>query len=306
MLFSSSSLPALAALAGLIGSSHGAAIDVEKRASAGCSRTHDWAGQTKEFSFASSGGTRSYRIHLPSNYQPGSPKPLIIAYHGSGDNPTNFEKTTRFSDPSVNPNMIVVYPAGINGNWQGPTYATPGVSDKVFTTDLVNRIKDNYCVDEARVYATGHSNGGGFVNTLACSPDHGGQFAAFAPVSGAMYTDVNGNDNCHPARSPLPMFETHGTADTTIPYNPTGPGRGGPLPSIPDWLSRWQARNQCTTSTTTDLAAGVHDTRWKCAGIDSLLRHVKIDGAGHAWPGPGSQIDISPQVIQFLSVNFKP
>lgn len=156
------------------------------------------------------------------------------------------------------------------------------------------------------MYATGHSNGGGFVNTLACSPDHGGQFAAFAPVSGAFYTDVTGNDNCHPARSPLPMFETHGTADTTIPYNPTGPGRGGPLPSIPDWLSRWAGRNQCTTSATTDIASGVHDTRWKCAGIDSLLRHVKIDGTGHAWPGKGSKIDISPQVIQFLSVNFKP
>lgn len=114
MLFSSSFIQALAGVAGLIGSAHGAAIGVRKRASAGCSRTHDWAGQTKEFSFASSGGTRSYRIHLPSNYQPGSPKPLIIAYHGSGDNPANFEKTTRFSDPSVNPNMIVVYPAGIN------------------------------------------------------------------------------------------------------------------------------------------------------------------------------------------------
>lgn len=84
------------------------------RNSAGCSRTHDWAGQTREFSFQSSGGTRSYRIHLPSTYKPGSAKSLLIAYHGSGDNPANFERTTRFSDEGINPDTITVYPAGIN------------------------------------------------------------------------------------------------------------------------------------------------------------------------------------------------
>lgn len=85
-----------------------------RRASSGCAVAHDWAGQTRTFSFASSGGTRSYRIHLPSTYQPGAAKPLVIAYHGSGDNPTNFEQTTRFSDERVNPDAITVYPAGVN------------------------------------------------------------------------------------------------------------------------------------------------------------------------------------------------
>ncbi|GAO18233.1 hypothetical protein UVI_02022980 [Ustilaginoidea virens] len=106
----------------------------------------------------------------------------------------------------------------------------------------------DYCVKESRVYATGHSNGGGFVGTLACSPDHGGQFAAFAPISGAFYTDVKGNQDCHPARSPLPMFEVHGTGDKTIPYAPTKDGSGGPLPSVADWEK--------------DLGNGVHDVRY--------------------------------------------
>ncbi|KAH6604450.1 carbohydrate esterase family 1 [Trichoderma cornu-damae] len=306
MFFSSYGIQALAVLAGILGPASGAAVSVERHASVGCLRTHNWAGQTKEFSLESSGGNRTYRVHLPNNYKRGSPRPLIIAYHGVGENSVNFETITQFSNSSVNPNMIVVYPAGVNGSWEGPTYAAPGVSDKVFTTDLVKRIKQNYCVDEARVYATGHSNGGGFVGTLACSAEHGGQFAAFAAVAGAFYTDVTGNDNCTLARSPLPMFETHGTADTTVPYNPTAPGRGGPLPSIPDWLSRWATRDQCTTSATTDLASGVHDTRWKCAGVDGVLRHVQIEGHDHSWPGQGSEFDISPQIIQFLSVNSKP
>ena len=193
----------------------------------------------------------------------------------------------------------------MQNTWQGPTYAADGVSDKVFTTDLVNRIKDNYCVDEARVYATGHSNGGGFVGTLACSPGHGGQFAAFAPISGAFYTDVYGDEHCHPARSPLPMFEVHGTADNVIPYY-GGDGRGGKLPSIPEWVSRWKRRNQCGEPSSNYLGNGVTDMQYNCHGIDNLLRHIKIDGHDHSWPGPNSEIDIAPVVIDYLNNNYKP
>lgn len=87
---------------------------IQRRASSGCSKPHNFVGQTREFSFESSGGTRTYRIHLPSSYKVGSPMPLLIAYHGSGNNPTAFERETRFSDERINPNMITVYPAGVN------------------------------------------------------------------------------------------------------------------------------------------------------------------------------------------------
>lgn len=194
----------------------------------------------------------------------------------------------------------------LQGAWQGPTYARPGVSDKIFTTDLVSRIKNNYCVDESRIYATGHSNGGGFVNTLACSPEHGGQFAAFAPISGAFYTDVNGNVNCTPSRSPLPMFEFHGVADMTIPYNGTPNGKGGPLPSIPDWVNRWAKRNQCGGPQETDLGKGVRDIKYNCRGVPGALEHIRVENHGHGWPGPGSAINISPRIVKFLGRNRKP
>lgn len=80
----------------------------------GCGKTHNFIGSTSTFSIESSGGTRSYRIHLPSSYNINKPTPLLVAYHGSGDNPTSFEQTTRFSDEKLNPNMITVYPQGVN------------------------------------------------------------------------------------------------------------------------------------------------------------------------------------------------
>lgn len=102
-------------------------------------------------------------------------------------------------------------------------------------------MRANYCIDNSRIYATGKSNGGGFVNTLACSPGHGGDFAAFAPVAAALYTEPA----CTPARSPMPILEFHGKLDETIPYAGSAKKH---LPNIPDWLNTWGVRNVCPNS----------------------------------------------------------
>ncbi|CAH0038013.1 unnamed protein product [Clonostachys solani] len=202
--------------------------------------------------------------------------------------------------------MVTVYPAGVNASWQGPSYAIEGVDGAAFTTDLIELIKESYCIDEKRVYATGHSNGGGFVGLLACSADHGGQFAAFAGVASALYTDLSGDETCSPSRSPLPMLESHGTADTTIPYN-GGDGVGGKLPAIPDWLSRWGTRNKCTDSETIDKGNGLTEQRWTCDGTEGLQRHFKMEGQSHEYPGQANpQIWISPEIIGFFNAHSRP
>ncbi|CAI6100844.1 unnamed protein product [Clonostachys chloroleuca] len=283
------------------------AATVHKRASSGCGKSHSFIGETKQFSFDSSGGTRTYRIFLPKGYKVNSPQPLIIAYHGAGKTPEDMEELTKFSDESINSKMVVVFPAGVEKHWQGPSYAKEGVSDKVFTTDLVNRIKDNYCIDESRVYAAGQSNGGGFVNTLACSPDHGGQFAAFAASSAALYTDVKADETCHPARSSLPFLESHGTNDQRIHYDGDKNANGGPVPAIPEWLGRWARRNKCSGSSSSPIGNDVEQEQWTCAGEKGLLTHFKLNGHGHAYPSSSDkQLFLSPKIIDFFNSHTKP
>jgi poly(3-hydroxybutyrate) depolymerase len=107
-----------------------------------------------------------------------------------------------------------------------------GVDDLQFTTYLVAHLQEEYCIDSNRLYASGKSNGAGFVDTLACS-DHGDQFAAFAVAAAALYTD-SGKDSCTKKRA---ILESHGLEDGTIPYHPNGePGAGGPLPDIGEWV----------------------------------------------------------------------
>jgi poly(3-hydroxybutyrate) depolymerase len=281
-----------------------AALCAVAGAQSGCGITHNFVGQSRSFTIQSSGGNRNFLVHLPSNYNVTRPTPAIVAYHGSGGNPTGFESYVRFSNPSVNPNNIAVYPAGTNGNWQGPTYATSGVSDLTFTTDLVNYLKRNFCIDSARIYAAGHSNGGGFVNTLACS-QQGGQFAAFGGVSSALYTDLSGNGNCTLARTPLPVIQLHGFEDGTIPYK-GGPGRGGPLPGILEWLSRWAARNRCGAVTEVNNGNGIAHLTWDCGGVNDLLQHYRVSPLGHDWPGASGKVDISKRMVEFFSLHRRP
>ena len=170
--------------------------------------------------------------------------------------------------------------------WQGVPRAHPGVNDKLFTSDLIAYMRDKFCIDNSRIYASGKSDGGGFVGTLACSPDHGGDFAAFAAASGAFYTNVDAETPCHPARSPLPILEFHGTADIVIPYD-GGSRHKEPLPSIPHWLARWAGhkRNGCEgpKSNVTDSEGLVWNTTYICDG-EPLVQSYMIEGMGHDWP----------------------
>ena len=153
------------------------------------------------------------------------------------------------------------------------------------------------------------SDGGGFTNTLACSRDHGAPFAAFAPVSGAFYTDTNYSD-CKPSRSPLPILEVHGFVDKTIRYD-GGSGNGGPLPAIPDWLSWWARRDGCEDPAADENSTagdGYEYIRYSCKGDVDVVRHYKILDLGHKWPNTtitDSPIDASPIILDFFKANHR-
>jgi polyhydroxybutyrate depolymerase len=172
-------------------------------------------------------------------------------------------------------------------------------------------MRQNFCIKNDSIYATGKSNGGGFVGTLACAPE-GGNFAAFAPVSGAFYTDSGSNTSypCKPARAPLPILEFHGTNDTTIPYNGETKS-GGVLPPIPEWLAHWAVRDGCPSPPTPQVVTPsdpaymdkVHITSYSCGKSKDIVQGYKIDGLGHTWPSTEPNSDSStPTVIEATSM----
>ncbi|KFY48359.1 hypothetical protein V495_01403 [Pseudogymnoascus sp. VKM F-4514 (FW-929)] len=281
------------------------AAAVKARASAGCGIVRDYKGQTHTGQTIVSGGiTRTYDVYLPPNYDENKATPLIISFHGNTRDSTNQRGLDHFDNNDWNPDHLVVWPNGVKGHWQGPTYADPSVSDKKFTGDLIDHLRDAFCIDDSRIYAAGKSNGGGFTGTLACSPEFGQNFAAIAACSGAFYTDVveDPNDSCHPSRSPFPILEFHGSADETIPYIPTEDGSGGPLPTIPDWLSTWGQRNGCPA----DYKPVVSQLNGDPTVQKTLWPSTTPNSDQEAHGDKPVSIDATPMILEFFRSIKKP
>jgi polyhydroxybutyrate depolymerase len=248
-------------------------------------------GTTTTQNVVSGGITREYTLHLPANYNPARPYSLVLSFHGHKRTSLYQEQLSEFSTLDT----LAVYPQGLIGTdgesaWTGAPYSA-AADDVLFTSDLLNTLQKQLCVDPSRIYAAGKSNGGGFVGVLACRMS--GRIAAFAPVSGAFYPQ--GGD-CRPTRRAA-IIDFHGTADTTIPY--TGnPAKG--LPSIQDWMTDWSRRDGCLPwPVKYSPKPGVQVQYW----LGCSLVHYQIQGAGHVWPSTKPNNDsATPTVINATPV----
>jgi polyhydroxybutyrate depolymerase len=210
----------------------------------------------------------------------------VLAFHGYGGTGAGLEESAGLIPLADQEGFIAVYPQGVSDYEGQPFWASVGrgdygVDDVQFVRDLLDTVERDFCVDPARIYATGFSNGGAMTGRLACRMSD--RIAAFAPVSGNFYEPDEG---CHPNR-PVPMMEFHGTGDHVVSYYgvPESVSPRWPLPSIPQWLRAWAARDGCAPEPTTSLDDGaVTGMAWDgCAGSGAVI-HYRIEGGEHAWP----------------------
>ncbi|CAD0113294.1 unnamed protein product [Aureobasidium uvarum] len=273
-------------------------------------------GPSVTFNITSGGVIRSFNVHVPTSYKNTKASPLIVAYHGRSNNQLSVESDSQLSSETWNPYAIAVYPLG-EDVYPATVGGSPYYNDLTFSSDLLDYISSHYCIDTSRMLATGFSNGGGFVGTLACDPTLSQRFSTFAANSGAEYTNTTGTCDppnvltntivqpvCSPGRSNLPMLEFHGDADGTIPY-PGGPRRGYCLPTVPHWVTDWALRDGLSSSNVTSSLASGKVTKYEFGasqGVQGLVTHYKIAGWGHFWASTngGAPIDATPVIMDFF------
>ncbi len=144
--------------------------------------------------------------------------PVVFAFHGHGGTMRN--SANRFNYQEHWPEAVVVYmqglptpgrtdPDGKRPGWQ-KTVGDQSDRDLKFFDAVLATLKKEHALDENRVYATGHSNGGGFTYLLWAA--RGEQFAAFAPSScggGRLLKDAKPKPVLHVAgeKDPVVSFE---------------------------------------------------------------------------------------------------
>ena len=159
------------------------------------------------------GVTREALVHASES---ADVAPLVFVFHGHGGQMRGVAKN--FHIHTLWPEAVVVYPQGLptpgkydpegkQSGWQG----APGRRDDrdlKFFDAMLATMKQKHRVDEWRIYATGHSNGGGFTYLLWVTRPN--VFAAIAPSA----VDKVKIDKARP----LPVMHLAGQTDKVVPF----------------------------------------------------------------------------------------
>ena len=227
------------------------------------------------------GVSRSYELYVPPAYDGSTPVPVVLNFHGFTSTGLAQQENTSMDETAAREGFIVVYPNGLDNSWNAGVCcgrsADTNVDDVGFTRALIEDLGERGCIDTARVYATGMSNGGFLSHRLAC--EAADVIAAAAPVAAVLGIDETA---CNPAR-PIPIMQFNGTADPLVRYD--GGGLEDSL-SAQESIDGWIARDGCTGEPEVSYQNGAAtcETVGDCEGGASVTL-CSIEGAGHCWPG---------------------
>lgn len=224
---------------------------------------------------------RTYDLFVPNGYDAQTPLPLVFNFHGWGSNPEQQMAFSQYNEIAAEYGFAVVYPAGLDNSWNAGACCGESMSAEVddvgFVRALVEELDASMCIDRARVYATGMSNGGFLSHLLACEVSD--IFAAVAPVAAVLGIEA---DACTPPRV-VPVHHTHGTADQLVPYE------GGGLVdsiSVSESIEGWVARNGCEP----EPAETFNDEPVRCQTWSGCGEYGEVvlclgEEVSHCWPG---------------------
>ena len=187
---------------------------------------HGWGGNENEFlgnkTVTSLANQRGYILVAPRGLGSGSPdfsnnswsfRGSTTGLDGDGLNPAVLPDTNAICDASITPDYS--YPSCNTIKANTCSWTQCRTDDVSFAVALVQHIEANLCVDTAKVFATGGSNGGMFTWELGQDPRSAPTFRAIAPLIGLPhrgYLDAQGK---YP--EDLPVLVITGTMDNVVP-----------------------------------------------------------------------------------------
>jgi polyhydroxybutyrate depolymerase len=247
------------------------------------------------------GASRSFVAYLPQSANPTTPVPFVYVFHGASQNGSWLYDATEYSKIADSDGIAVVFPDGQGASSQsltgsltpwsvsdgpglcglGTLVSNPNAVDFQFVDAIKTEMKQDQCIDDKHVYATGFSMGGYFSHHIACDrPD----FRAAGPHSGGTMASL---DSCKTTRMPIIMF--HGVADPLINNacdDPTATAQAG----FPASSTLWAKKNGCKDTYQTIPANGTMGNNGQCYLYDGCPEGGQVEvctftNMAHAWAG---------------------
>ncbi len=167
--------------------------------------------QPKVMIWTVDGVKREAIVYAPLSKSSRARVPVVLAFHGHGDTAGNYQGVAIHENWQQ---AVVVYPQGLNSTSDGaPGWQVEkgkdGDRDLKLVDQMLASLREQFSVDDSRIYATGFSNGANFTYLLWAERPH--VFAAYAPVAARILPSVH-------LAGPKPVLHIGGTADRQIPF----------------------------------------------------------------------------------------
>lgn len=162
---------------------------------------------------------RPYSVRLPTGYDPTKPYAVIFGGGGCGGNAQDFS-TNPGAGYDIDKKREVIYVglayvAGCFSDGGGGTNDRADSPEPAYVHEVLAEVRASYCVDQSRVFLTGHSSGGWEAFTVGCALAT--EIRGIAPVSGGL------RNHRPPCTGPQASIMVEGLGDTSNPIGPVDP-----------------------------------------------------------------------------------
>jgi polyhydroxybutyrate depolymerase len=248
--------------------------------SAGCGKQNPVEGSRE---IMTGDQTATFNVELPDGYDAATPMPLGFGFHGFGNGtcgPDDGECRGFAALPAV-----TVYMKSISDGWEQSDVLEQNVT---FYEDVLALMKNEYCIDESRIFIAGVSSGGQFIEHLTCR--FGDTLWQVTPVCASVVESANTGCKGTP-----PVLVIHGVTDPSGDY-----GEGT--------VAMFASRNGCSETPPAGLeqakadmlaAREAEQTEHVCLDWEGctlnpvrfcISSQITYDGLTHGWPQIGGTL----------------
>ena len=235
------------------------------------------ANELREITFRDQGLERTVVIHVPSSYSRETAVPLVLSLANSST-ATALEGGA-WDVKSEAEGFLLVGVAGAGGWNEGSgrgSSAEQGIDDVAFVLKVLERVRSEYSIDSAKIYASGMSMSGGMVFRLGM--EAGEHFTALASHSSAYWLGIE------PIESPPHMLYIIGDSDLNNPLE--GGGIRKPKRPVQETIDSWAASIGAPPSpTTVSVESTITVAKYGPGRGDAEFEYWLVAGLGHTWLG---------------------